>query len=84
MRTLRAGGNDPHAPSSKAARSIAGYPDFYPSRPGFNQTEDVLTDEFVKNGFSAKTFVAVGVSRLRRTLGHREDHALKLRVQLER
>lgn len=41
-----------------------GYPDFYPSRPGFNQTEDVLTDEFVKNGFSAKTFVAVGVSPL--------------------
>ena len=39
-----------------------GYPDFYPSRPGYNQPEDVLTEENVKNGFSAKTFVAVGVS----------------------
>jgi mediator of RNA polymerase II transcription subunit 12 len=41
---------------------LLGYPDFYPSRPGFQQAEDVLTEENVKNGFSAKAFVAVGVS----------------------
>lgn len=40
---------------------MQGYPDFYPSRPGFNQTEDVLTEDNVKNGFSARSFVAVGV-----------------------
>ncbi|WVQ83134.1 hypothetical protein IAT38_005272 [Cryptococcus sp. DSM 104549] len=34
-----------------------GYPDFYPSRPGFDQPEDVLTDENVKNGFAGKQFV---------------------------
>lgn len=42
-----------------------GYPDFYPSRPGFNQPEDVLTEENVKNGFTAKTFVAPTVSQFR-------------------
>lgn len=42
-------------------RADLGYPDFYPSRPGFNQPEDVLTEENVKNGFSAKTFVAPSV-----------------------
>ena len=31
---------------------------FYPSRPGYNQPEDVLTEENVKNGFTARTFVA--------------------------
>lgn len=41
-----------------------GYPDFYPSRPGFNQPEDVLTEENVKNGFVAKPFVTVGVSSI--------------------
>jgi mediator of RNA polymerase II transcription subunit 12 len=34
----------------------------YPSRPGSNQPEDVLTEENVKNGFVAKSFVTVGVS----------------------
>ncbi|KAL7420053.1 RNA polymerase II mediator complex subunit [Cryptotrichosporon argae] len=29
-----------------------GYPDFYPSRPGFGQPEDVLTEKNVKEGFS--------------------------------
>ena len=62
-----------HRDVSQKADS-AGYPDFYPSRPGFNQTEDVLTEEFVKNGFSAKTFVAVGVSYLLRTQCYR-NHA---------
>jgi mediator of RNA polymerase II transcription subunit 12 len=41
--------------------SNIGYPDFYPSRPGFNQPEDVLTEDNVKNGFSAKSFVVGGV-----------------------
>ncbi|OXG75032.1 hypothetical protein C350_05431 [Cryptococcus neoformans MW-RSA36] len=35
-----------------------GYPDFYPSRPGFEQPEDVLTEENVKSGFAAKPFVS--------------------------
>ena len=43
-----------------------GYPDFYPSRPGNLQTEDLLTEENVKNGFSAKMFVAPTVSDSRR------------------
>lgn len=42
----------------------SGYPDFYPSRPGYNQPEDVLTEENVKNGFTAKTFVAPTVRSL--------------------
>nr|XP_018265377.1 uncharacterized protein I303_01743 [Kwoniella dejecticola CBS 10117]OBR87535.1 hypothetical protein I303_01743 [Kwoniella dejecticola CBS 10117] len=37
-----------------------GYPDFYPSRPGFDQPEDVLTEENVKNGFTGRNFIAVG------------------------
>ncbi|WWD21578.1 hypothetical protein CI109_106064 [Kwoniella shandongensis] len=41
-------------------RADLGFPDFYPSRPGFDQPEDVLTEENVKNGFSGKSFVAVG------------------------
>ncbi|RXK36282.1 hypothetical protein M231_06418 [Tremella mesenterica] len=36
-----------------------GYPDFYPSRPGFQQPEDVLTEDNVKNGFSAKGYPSV-------------------------
>ncbi|WVR04690.1 hypothetical protein IAU60_001701 [Kwoniella sp. DSM 27419] len=42
------------------SRVDLGYPDFYPSRPGFDQPEDVLTEENVKNGFSGRNFVAVG------------------------
>lgn len=45
-------------------RADLGYPDFYPSRPGFNQPEDVLTEDNVKNGFSARAFVATSVSHL--------------------
>lgn len=48
--------------SSQGVLTSGGYPDFYPSRPGFGQAEDILTEEKVKNGFSAKAFVAVGVS----------------------
>jgi hypothetical protein len=47
---------------SESILTSQGYPDFYPSRPGFGQAEDILTEEKVKNGFSAKAFVAVGVS----------------------
>ncbi|WVF69703.1 hypothetical protein IAT40_004482 [Kwoniella sp. CBS 6097] len=43
-----------------SSRVDLGYPDFYPSRPGFDQPEDVLTEENVKNGFSGRNFVAVG------------------------
>nr|XP_019008399.1 uncharacterized protein I206_06958 [Kwoniella pini CBS 10737]OCF47180.1 hypothetical protein I206_06958 [Kwoniella pini CBS 10737] len=42
------------------SRVDLGYPDFYPSRPGFDQPEDVLTEENVKNGFSGRNFIAVG------------------------
>ncbi|WVO16601.1 hypothetical protein L204_104280 [Cryptococcus depauperatus] len=35
-----------------------GFPDFYPSRPGHNQPEDVLTEENVKSGFSGRPFVS--------------------------
>ncbi|WVO18867.1 uncharacterized protein IAS62_000139 [Cryptococcus decagattii] len=35
-----------------------GYPDFYPSRPGFDQPEDVLTEGNVKSGFAGKPFVS--------------------------
>ncbi|KAK8847487.1 hypothetical protein IAR55_005345 [Kwoniella newhampshirensis] len=42
------------------SRADLGFPDFYASRPGFDQPEDVLTEENVKNGFSGKSFVAVG------------------------
>lgn len=40
-------------------RADLGYPDFYPSRPGFHQPEDVLTEENVKNGYQAKSYVAL-------------------------
>ncbi|KAK4684962.1 hypothetical protein P7C73_g5195, partial [Tremellales sp. Uapishka_1] len=40
-------------------RADLGYPDFYPSRPGNNQPEDVLTEENVKNGFSGKAPIAI-------------------------
>ncbi|ORX33960.1 hypothetical protein BD324DRAFT_186207 [Kockovaella imperatae] len=40
-------------------RADLGYPDFYPSRPGFGQPEDILTEENVKNGYSARPFVTV-------------------------
>ncbi|WRT64690.1 uncharacterized protein IL334_001624 [Kwoniella shivajii] len=43
-----------------SSRVDLGYPDFYPSRPGFDQPEDVLTEENVKNGFTGKNFIAVG------------------------
>ncbi|ORY23991.1 hypothetical protein BCR39DRAFT_548068 [Naematelia encephala] len=36
-------------------RADLGFPDFYPSRPGFHQLEDVLTEDNVKNGFSSTT-----------------------------
>ncbi|EIW71199.1 hypothetical protein TREMEDRAFT_28055 [Tremella mesenterica DSM 1558] len=39
--------------------TFQGYPDFYPSRPGFQQPEDVLTEDNVKNGFSAKGYPSV-------------------------
>nr|XP_019047064.1 hypothetical protein I302_03671 [Kwoniella bestiolae CBS 10118]OCF25994.1 hypothetical protein I302_03671 [Kwoniella bestiolae CBS 10118] len=42
------------------SRVDLGYPDFYPSRPGFDQPEDVLTEENVKNGFTGRNFIAVG------------------------
>ncbi|WVQ75963.1 hypothetical protein IAR50_005599 [Cryptococcus sp. DSM 104548] len=35
-----------------------GYPDYYPSRPGFEQAEDVLTEDNVKNGFTGKLFIS--------------------------
>lgn len=38
-----------------------GYPDFYPSRPGFGQPEDELTEPFVKGGFAFKPAVNVTV-----------------------
>lgn len=46
------------------AYSVAGYPDFYPSRPGFDQPEDVLTEENVKSGFAGKPFVSEVVRTL--------------------
>lgn len=42
----------------------AGWPDFYPSRPGFHQPEDVLTEENVKNGFVAKSYLHAAVSAI--------------------
>ncbi|TXT13184.1 hypothetical protein VHUM_01585 [Vanrija humicola] len=36
------------------SRADLGYPDFYPSRPGFGQPEDELTEQFVKQGFAFK------------------------------
>ncbi|ODO08687.1 hypothetical protein L198_00420 [Cryptococcus wingfieldii CBS 7118] len=44
--------------SGRADTITTGYPDFYPSRPGFDQREDVLTEENVKNGFAAKLFIS--------------------------
>ncbi|BEJ12006.1 hypothetical protein CspHIS471_0204660 [Cutaneotrichosporon sp. HIS471] len=41
------------------SRADLGYPDFYPSRPGFSQPEDEMTDAFVKSGFSLKPAVNV-------------------------
>lgn len=39
-----------------------GYPDFYPSRPGFGQPEDELPEPFVKGGFQLKPAVNMTVS----------------------
>lgn len=50
-----------------AHAAAIGYPDFYPSRPGFEQPEDVLTEENVKSGFAAKPFVSEVVSTVCRT-----------------
>ncbi|KLT44190.1 hypothetical protein CC85DRAFT_283709 [Cutaneotrichosporon oleaginosum] len=41
------------------SRADLGYPDFYPSRPGFGQPEDEMSDTFVKSGFSLKPAVNV-------------------------
>lgn len=43
-----------------------GYPDFYPSRPGFGQPEDELTEQFVKGGFAFKPAVNVTVIKWQR------------------
>lgn len=44
--------------------AVTGYPDFYPSRPGFDQPEDVLTEGNVKSGFAGKPFVSEVVRTL--------------------
>lgn len=43
-------------------RPLSGYPDFFPSRPGFHQPEDVVTPVNVRQGFQGTNVVAAGVS----------------------